>query len=146
MEQVELLHETVVGNKLSATRVDRVKQSATAGLHLAGSLVKAIHKIHFRASNSTKLSSLYLFDAVARHARDITKGRAEGYDYTCVKAPPGSGKQDGSREALEAGASEFVKRAATIVCEVVEDSLRNVTPEQKQQTPPQALALHVEQG
>ena len=68
-----LLYELIAMNKLSGSRVARVTESATHALHDPDGLSKVMLKAHMRAPPQNKLVSLYLFDAIARHAQDIAR-------------------------------------------------------------------------
>lgn len=125
-----LLYETISLNKLSGSRVSRVTDSATRALSVsnqlplitqdADSVSKVMLKAHMRASPSTKLVSLYLFDAIARHAQEIARRNGVGFD---VGGPPAT---------LAAHAAALLTLLHEPAAEVGIDSMRNAPPEQRE--------------
>lgn len=94
-------------------------------------MAKAILRQHTRASSSTKVSSLYLFDAIARHAKDIVKKNGVGFDANDARAPAGSDAIDGTVEALISGASNFLAAASEVASELALDTVKGVSREQQ---------------
>ena len=98
----------------------------TQRAHLAQS---SYLKIHNEASSSSKLMSLYLFDAVVRHARDIIKKNGAGIDVET--ALPSVAKAADPKAALVSAARDFMKEMANVVQEIAEDTARAVKTDQK---------------
>lgn len=86
-------------------------------------------KLHLGAPASSKIVSLYLFDAIVRHARDIIKKDGAGTDIETVL--PSVAKAAHPKAALVSAAKEFMKEMATAVHEVAEDTAKTVRPDQK---------------
>ncbi|KAN0063710.1 hypothetical protein ACQY0O_003760 [Thecaphora frezii] len=128
---LKTLQETVAVNKLSTSRVDRIKTGAATCFH-DPSAATSILKLHLRSSSSTKVSSLYLFDAIARHAKDVVKKQGAGQDAGDARAPPGSDAIDGTTEALVAGAEHFLSWASRVASEIALDTMRSVGREQQE--------------
>ena len=107
-------------------------------------MAKAILRQHTRASSSTKVSSLYLFDAIARHAKDIVKKNGVGFDANDARAPAGSDAIDGTVEALISGASNFLAAASEVASELALDTVKSVSREQQVSvgTHPSFFLLH----
>lgn len=85
------------------------------------SLAKAMVRAHLRSAPKTKLVSLYIFDAVARHAQEIVRRNGAGL------APPGR-----SGEQLAAEAQAFLRALQEPAAEVGIDCLRNAPREQRE--------------
>lgn len=77
-------------------------------------------KAHMRASASTKLVSLYLFDAIARHAQELAR---RGGTAMASKDDPA---------ALAANAAALLRALHEPAVQVGIDSLRHVPPEQRE--------------
>ncbi|KAL4401742.1 hypothetical protein ACI68E_001389 [Malassezia pachydermatis] len=114
-----LLYETIAQNKLSGSRVARVTDSATQALSDPEMLAKTMLKAHLRASPANKLVSLYLFDAVARHAQEIARRQGAGFD------------SDDSPQTLAANASSFLRALHEPAAQVGVDCMQHVPPEQR---------------
>lgn len=105
-------------------------------------LVKMIVKCHKKASKSTKVSSLYLFDAVARHARDVVRKKGQGFDPSGARAPKNDSTiEPGTTEALVAGAKAFLSTAQLAAQELCIDTMATVSQEQKVRSSPSSHAL-----
>ena len=115
-----LLYELIAMNKLSGSRVARVTESATHALHDPDGLSKVMLKAHMRAPPQNKLVSLYLFDAIARHAQDIARRN-------------GTGMQTSESPAkLAANAAAFLHMLQEPAAQVGTDSLHHAPPEQRE--------------
>jgi hypothetical protein len=90
-----------------------------------------IVKVHRRASQRTKLSSLYLFDAVCRHAADIVRKRGSGFAFKDAEAPSNSTAERGTQKALVESAASFLKSACEILEEMVMIAMESVKEEQR---------------
>jgi hypothetical protein len=128
------LFETILANKLSASRVDRVKTHATRCFHESSLAIKMMVKCHKKCPKSSKISSLYLFDAVVRHAADIVRKQGQSFDAHGAKAPKSCSLQEGTTEALVAGASAFLSTAPQAAEEICLDTLASVAEEQQVST------------
>ncbi|WFC99994.1 hypothetical protein MYAM1_002741 [Malassezia yamatoensis] len=122
-----LLHETIAQNKLSGSRVKAVTENASKAMSVCGmtdcqdpsSLARAMSRAHLRSAPKTKLISLYLFDAVARHAQEIVRRNGAGF------AVPNQ-----SSEQLASNAQDFLRALQEPAAEVGMDCLRNAPSEQ----------------
>ena len=94
-----------------------------------------IVKCHKKSSRSTKISSLYLFDAIARHAGDIVRKQGQGFDARNSRAPKASSHADGTVEALIAGAKAFLSTAQLAAEELCVDTMSSVGEEQQVSRP-----------
>ncbi|WFD43628.1 hypothetical protein MPSI1_002291 [Malassezia psittaci] len=122
-----LLHETIAQNKLSGSRVKAVTENATKAMSVSGvtdsqdppSLARAMARAHLRSAPKTKLISLYIFDAVARHAQEIV--RRNGAGFVVPNQTP---------EQLALNAQGFLRALQEPAAEVGIDCLRNAPSEQ----------------
>jgi hypothetical protein len=87
--------------------------------------------VHRKASSKNRLSSLYLFDATCRHAADIVRKKASGFDYRDAEPPSDSRAQPGTKQALIDSASSFTFSASGIVEEMVVTTMQAVREDQK---------------
>jgi hypothetical protein len=87
--------------------------------------------VHRKASGRSKLPSLYLFDAVCRHASDIVRKRGSGYDYKEAEAPSNSEAERGTKKALVDSAASFLKAANEVLEEMVLITIQAVREDQK---------------
>lgn len=115
-----LLYELIAMNKLSGSRVARVTESATHALHDPDGLSKVMLKAHMRAPPQNKLVSLYLFDAIARHAQDIARRNGTGLQTSESPAK------------LAANAAAFLHMLQEPAAQVGTDSLHHAPPEQRE--------------
>lgn len=88
--------------------------------------------LHLSAPSSSKICSLYLFDAIARHARDIIKKNGAGIDY--ASSLPSVAHSSDPKAAFVSAAREFLSQIATIVEEVAVNTASTVKTEQKVST------------
>ncbi|PWN91201.1 hypothetical protein FA10DRAFT_278075 [Acaromyces ingoldii] len=132
-----LLEDTIAANKLSSSKVTKVRDEAVSCMHESKGLAQAILDANLRASHKTKLSALYLLDAVARHAQDIARkgakgASAEGIDVSNVKPPRGSQATAGTWEAARDAAKMFLKALGDVVERIAVDAVQSVPSEQRE--------------
>jgi len=97
-----------------------VTESATQALANAEGLCKVMVKAHVRSPPNSKLISLYLFDAVARHAQEIVRRHGVGF----ISNIPSS--------ELATNASTFLRALQDPAVQVGIDSLKNTPEEQRE--------------
>lgn len=88
-------------------------------------------KVHRKSPSRTKLSSLYVFDAICRHAAQIVRKGASGFDYRHAEAPCGSQTERGTKQALTDSASSFIRSASDFLMEMVTSTLEAVREDQR---------------
>lgn len=88
-------------------------------------------KVHRKASARTKLSSLYVFDAICRYAAQIVRKSASGFDHRRAEAPHGSRSERGSKEALTDSASSFLRSASDVLMEIATSTMATVREDQQ---------------
>ncbi|KAL9938390.1 hypothetical protein V8E36_003013 [Tilletia maclaganii] len=131
------LHEAIKSNKLSSSRVERIKNLSLATLH-DPAFPSALLREHLKASASHKLTSFYIFDAVARQARDIVRKNGAGFDVSGAQPPASNGADGGAQpeagtpEALVAAAKSFLSFLDGVAEEVTETTFRDVFPDHKE--------------
>ncbi|KAK0535395.1 hypothetical protein OC835_002379 [Tilletia horrida] len=133
------LSEAIKSNKLSSSRVERIKTLSLATLH-DPAFASALLRVHLKAPASHKLTSFYIFDAVARQARDIVRKNGAGFDASGSQPPADDGTADGSgaqpqpgtAEALVAGAKTFLSVLDGVAEEVTESTFRDVQPDHRE--------------
>lgn len=130
----QTLSETVTSEKLSGSRVEKVRNLAARDFHLASQLTRAIQNVHREASDKGKISSLYLLDAVARNAQDVVRKKASGFDYKDTRPPSGSTARAGTKEAMVDAANAFLEACENIIEEMVLTTARSMRPDQKVST------------
>ncbi|PWN42432.1 hypothetical protein IE81DRAFT_330148 [Ceraceosorus guamensis] len=128
----DLVADTVASNKLSTSRVERITTLATLNLDSPEDVVNALLNAHRTARPSTVVSSLYLYDAVVRRARDIVKKKGQGCEMTGEAGPSTSKQRVWSSDALARQARALLKAASASVEEVVISSMRHSRPEQRE--------------
>lgn len=128
---VQAYQDAVASDRMSSSRVDRIRSEAIRQFHQSSSLVAAILREHKEARGKTSLSSLYLFDAVSRYAQDIVRKRASGFDYKHAEAPRGSRAERGSKQALVEGAEDFLESSVKAVVEIVDATLDEIREDQR---------------
>lgn len=84
-------------------------------------VAKAMLRAHMRSAPKTKLISLYIFDAVARHAQEIARRNGAGFSA-----------RNRTADQLAADASAFLRAAQEPAAEVGIDCLRHAPPEQRE--------------
>ena len=100
-------------------------------LQRGAKVTSIILKVHTRSSDRTRLSSLYLFDAISRYAADAVRKRASGFNYREAEPPSRSRAEPGTKEALVESAKEYLSAAAGIVEEIVLSTQKVVREDQK---------------
>ncbi|CAD6897649.1 unnamed protein product [Tilletia caries] len=133
------LNEAIKSNKLSSSRVDRIKTLSLATLH-DPSFASTILRVHLKAPSSHKLTSFYIFDAVARQARDVVRKNGAGFDVSGAQPPEDDGTgeasderpQPGTPAALVSGAKAFLSFLDGVAEEVTESTFRAVQPEHRE--------------
>lgn len=81
-------------------------------------LAKTVHKAHMRSTPATKLVSLYLVDAIARHAQEIARRNGVGF----AKSDP---------ERLGSSAATFLRELQEPGAQIGIDSLQKAPAEQR---------------
>lgn len=147
------LSEVVASEKLSGSRVERVRSEAAREFHVGPvrrakgrraalimslwhhqhgeAVAKAIQRVHMNATDKSKISSLYLFDAMSRYAQDVIRRRASGFEYKESRPPRGSSASPGSKEAMIDAANTFLSACSTIVEDIVLSTARAVRADQR---------------
>jgi hypothetical protein len=74
---------------------------------------------------------LYLFDGICRHAADIVRKKASGFDYQDAEPPSDSRALPGTKQALVDSASSYLYSASGIVEEIVVTTMQEVREDQK---------------
>ncbi|CAO1618132.1 unnamed protein product [Parajaminaea phylloscopi] len=125
-----VVKEAIAGNKLSSSRVEAVKKAATRCFDRPQLAKAEFARLHAAAPASSKICSLYLFDAISRHAKDTVRKSGAGQDPE--KALPSTSKAANPMAAYISAAREFLSEMGTVVEEIAEDTSRTVKPEQKE--------------
>lgn len=86
-------------------------------------------RLHLKAPSSSKIVSLYLFDAIVRHAREVIKKDGAGHDP--VEILPSVAKAADPRAAFVTAAKDFLREMSTIVEDITTDVAARVKPEQR---------------
>lgn len=94
-------------------------------------MASIIVKVHDSAKAKTKISSLYLFDAMARCAQEVIRRKASGFKYKDARPPKGSSSAAGTKEAMIDGANAFLGASAKIVEEIVLSTAQSVRQDQR---------------
>ncbi|CAO1616427.1 unnamed protein product [Sympodiomycopsis kandeliae] len=90
-------------------------------------------KIHLEASSSSsKICSLYLFDAIVRHAQSIVSGKKGSIDEgEAIKLLASISKSSDPKQALVSAAEDFLDEMGTIVVDIITDTVKSVKPESR---------------
>jgi len=120
-----------VKRKEKRQRCRLVADSLTAHQKRGAKACSVIVKVHRKASQETKLPSLYLFDAVSRYAADIVRKRGSGFDYEDAEPCSSSKAERGTKRALVDSAASFLRSANEILEEMVTVTMEAVREDQK---------------
>ncbi|CEQ43136.1 SPOSA6832_05035 [Sporobolomyces salmonicolor] len=129
----------VAKSKLSSSAVQSLVHLAMTNIASDAHLVSTLFRQHKKAASSSKLTSLYLIDAIAREARSrlkkqVAKGKEPAVvplDAAASTTPLYSPPPDGAGEGAGTYAS-FLKKLEAVLGKVVLDCWENGPPEHKE--------------
>ncbi|GJN88925.1 hypothetical protein Rhopal_001896-T1 [Rhodotorula paludigena] len=136
----------VAKGKLSSSLLEGVVDAAMRNMASDAHLVSTLYRCHKKASAANKLTSLYLFDGVAREARSRQKkldreGKGKGREPAPAPVagsttPTGSPPPDSATPATPAESggtyATFLKKLEALLSKVVLENWENGLPEHKE--------------
>ncbi|PWN19954.1 hypothetical protein BCV69DRAFT_294242 [Microstroma glucosiphilum] len=126
----KVVKDSIASNKLSSSRVEAVKVAAAKCFDRAQPAKSEFLRLHLSAPAGSKVVSLYLFDAIARHAREVVKKNGAGLDP--LKALPSTQGASDPNGTFVRAAKDFLGEMATIVEEVAVSTAGSVKVEQRE--------------
>jgi len=96
-------------------------------------MIAILLKEHSKCLSTSKLSSLYMFDAILRHAQDAVRKDGQNFDLKDAQPPKDSqsGAQAGTKEALLESAAAFLSKAGNEAEGYVVDTIKKAPAEQR---------------